>query len=102
MNETVIGTMALTTRQSSGTCRSIEENRLAGIVSIGDVMKWRLEHTSPRGLPWHRQFCGGPDRGDGEGHALTLEEAMAEAARRVAPHSPNSVQDEYRPAPAAL
>ena len=58
----------------------MKESRLAGIVSIGDVMKWRLDE------PKH------------EGHALTLEEAMAEAARRVAPHSPNS---QYRPARAA-
>ena len=58
----------------------MKESRLAGIVSIGDVMKWRLDE---------------PKR---EGHALTLEEAMAEAARRVAPHSPNS---QYRPARAA-
>jgi hypothetical protein len=58
----------------------VKESRLAGIVSIGDVMKWRLDE------PKH------------EGHALTLEEAMAEAARRVAPHSPNS---QYRPARAA-
>ena len=34
----------------------------------------------------------------GQKSAATLEEAMAEAARRVAPHSPNS---QYRPARAA-
>jgi CBS domain-containing protein len=80
MNETVIGTVARTTAAQFRHVPVVEESRLAGIVSIGDVMKWRLDE------PKH------------EGHALTLEEAMAEAARRVAPHSPNS---QYRPARAA-
>ena len=100
MNETVIGTMARTTAAKFRHVPVVEESRLAGIVSIGDVMKGcldELKHESAR-ASLARRFRGGPDRGDGEGHALTLEEAMAEAARRVAPHSPNS---QYRPARAA-
>jgi len=66
----------------------VEESRLIGIVLIGDVLKWcldELKHESAR-LLWRRRFRGGPDRGDGGAHVLTLEEAMAEAARRVAPY----------------
>ena len=50
----------------------MKESWLAGIVSIGDVMKWRLDE------PKHKKKKKKP-----EGHALTLEEAMAEAAFNV-------------------
>jgi hypothetical protein len=51
MNETVIGTMARTTAAQFRHVPVVEESRLAGIVSIGDVMKWRLDepkHESAR------------------------------------------------------
>ena len=43
MNETVIGIMARTTAAKFRHLPVVEESRLAGIVSIGDVMKWRLD-----------------------------------------------------------
>ena len=51
MNETVIGSMARTTAAQFRHVPVVEESRLAGIVSIGDVTKWRLDepkHESAR------------------------------------------------------
>ena len=43
MNETVIGTMARTTAAKFRHVSVVEGSRLASIVSIGDVMSWRLD-----------------------------------------------------------
>ena len=41
MNKTVIGIMARTTAAKFRHVPVVEESRFAGMVSIGDVMKWQ-------------------------------------------------------------